>query len=67
MAVRQWRVSTACNVAKVDTASVHLCPTIATTGDAKANAESVICTMTTMMTVATENDAAAIVVADATK
>ena len=67
MAARQWRVLTVCSVAKVDTVSVHLCPTIAMTGDAKANAASVICTMTTVMMVATENDAVAIVVADATK
>ena len=66
MAARQWRVLTVCSVAKVDTVSVHLCPTTATTGDARANAMSAICTM--MMTmVVTENDVAVIVVADATK
>lgn len=66
MAARQWRVLTACSVVKVDTASVHLCPIIATTGDTRVNAVSAICTMMTTM-VATENDAVAIEVADATK
>ena len=53
-------------MAKVDTVSVHLCPIIAMIGDTRANAVSAICTMMTMM-VATENDAAVIAVADATK
>lgn len=66
MAVRQWRVLTACSVAKVDTVNVHLCPIIAMIGDMRTNAVSAICTMMTM-TVATENDAAVIAVADATK
>ena len=66
MAARQWRVLTACSVAKVDTVSVHLCPTTATIGDTRTNAVSTICTMMTTM-VATENDAVVIEVADATK
>lgn len=66
MAARQWRVLTACSVAKVDTVSVHLCPIIAMIGDTRTNAVSAICTMMTM-TVATENDAVVIEVADATK
>lgn len=66
MAARQWRVLTACSVAKVDTVSVHLCPIIAMIGDMRTNAVSTICTMMTTM-VATENDAVVIAVADATK
>lgn len=66
MAARQWRVLTACSVAKVDTVSVHLCPIIVMIGDTRTNAVSAICTMMTM-TVATENDAVVIEVADATK
>lgn len=66
MAARQWRVLTACNVVKVDTVSVHLCPITAMIGDTRTNAVSAICMMMTTM-VATENDAAVIAVADATK